>query len=122
MLFFQVCRAIIFLGYRLYSEAGMKKNLSVLLKCVVGVLFVGLLIGGFIAYFMTSYDQPNDVYRDGFGRAKSETPGLVRFIFGQESTWTGWFWFIGDMVIFWGGLYLCLFLVNYAKKLAGEEY
>jgi hypothetical protein len=41
---------------------------------------------------------------DGFGRPLAESPFLMRFFLGQDRLWAGWFWFVVDMVAFWGSI------------------
>ena len=67
-------------------------------------IIVAVFIGGFLAYFLTSFDPRTRVMSDGFGRPLSESPLLMRLAFGQERLWAGWFWFLADMAIFWGGI------------------
>ena len=43
---------------------------------------------------------------DGYGRPLPESPFVMRLFFGQERLWAGWFWFAGDMAIFWSSLVL----------------
>ncbi len=70
-------------------------------------LFVGILGAGFMAYFVTG-PGPSD----GLGRPLTESPLLVRFLFGQDRLWPGYLWFIVDLVVFWGGLGLSFWLVS----------
>jgi len=69
----------------------------------VAIIF-GVFIAGFIAYFVYNTDPQTNVMYDGFGRPLSECPFLIRFLFGADRLWAGWLWFIGDMVLFWGGI------------------
>ena len=79
----------------------------------LGIGIIGiLLVCGFIAYFITKIDIHTREIYDGFGRILTESPVLIRFIFGQDRLWPGWGWFIGDMVIFWGGIGIAMMLIN----------
>jgi len=80
---------------------------------VFGVL-VGLaaFVAAFIAYFITSIGPAGESL-DGFRRPLSESPLLMRLIFGQERLWAGWFWFGIDMIVFWGSLVTAAVLVNF---------
>ena len=49
---------------------------------------------------------------DGYGRPLPESPFVMRLFFGQERLWAGWFWFAGDMAIFWSSLVLAYHLLK----------
>lgn len=86
---------------------------KILKKACIGlglILIISSFIGGFIAYFVSSYNPSTGVFYDGFGRVQYSTPWFVRFIFGQERMWAGWLWFFGDMVIFLGSYWNRLFV------------
>lgn len=80
----------------------MKATLRKVLAPIAVMWFVALLIAGFLAYFVTS-PGPHGLV-DGLGRPLMEAPFLMRFLFGQERLWTGFGWFFGDMLIFWGSI------------------
>jgi hypothetical protein len=40
----------------------------------------------------------------------------MRLFFGQERAWAGWFWFVADIVWFWGGLGLGFVLLSSKPK------
>lgn len=75
-------------------------------------LVVVIFIAGFIAYFVRGVST-GGVELDGFGRELVKSPWFMRLIFGQEKLWAGWFWWIGDMVIFFGGIALGASLANF---------
>jgi len=77
-----------------------------------GTILAGILVCGFIAYFMVSIDPSTHQQFDGFGRPLSESPWFMRMIFGEERLWVGWFWFIGDMIFFWGGIAVAFAFIN----------
>lgn len=77
----------------------MRAILKKILAAVGIIWFVGLLVLGFLAYFVTSAGP-----RDGLGRPLTEAPTFMRIFFGQESMWAGWGWFAVDMAIFWGSI------------------
>ena len=77
------------------------------------IIITIILIAGFIAYFIFSFDPQTQITCDGFGRQLYDSPFFMRLIFGQERLWTGWVWFIGDMLIFWGGLGLGINLIKW---------
>jgi hypothetical protein len=62
------------------------------------------IIAAVIAYFVVSVDPHTGMTFDGFGRQLSESPILMRLIFGQDRLWPGWKWFVLDLIIFWGGI------------------
>jgi len=83
-------------------------------KTVISFLAVwalAVLICGFLAYFVTSHND--DGMCDGLGRSLYEAPIIARIFLGQERMWTGWSWFIGDMVIFWGSAAAIIGIYNY---------
>ena len=58
---------------------------------------------------------------DGLGRPLSESPLLLRMIFGQDRLWPWLGWFIADMIIFWGGVGLIYLLFTKGAKLSGNN-
>jgi len=80
----------------------MKKLLRKVLVPVGVIWFIALFVAGFEAYF-TSSSGPSGPC-DGLGRTLTQAPMLMRIFFGHERMWAGWFWFLGDMVIFWGSI------------------
>jgi len=97
------------------------------LSVIIGVvLFITLFILGFLAYFVSSTDGITSY--DGIGRKLTNSPWLVRLIFGEEKQWVGWKWFVIDMVIFWSGVVIGFNLISFgikeqkAKKNKGEYY
>jgi hypothetical protein len=80
------------------------------------VIIVCILIAGFIAYFVFSFDPRTKITHDGLGRQLYESPWFMRLILGQDRLWAGWLWFIGDMVIFWGGIGLGISLAGWGFK------
>lgn len=77
----------------------MRAALKRILTAVAVLWFIGLLVLGFLAYFVTSVGPS-----DGLGRHLSEAPMLMRILFGQERMWAGWAWFAADMAVFWGSI------------------
>ena len=85
-------------------------------KIVGGIgagIMVAVSIAAFMAYFVYDMNPTNNVIHDGFGRPLSECPFLIRLIFEEDRLWAGWLWFVGDMVIFWGGLLIGFTLANW---------
>ena len=77
---------------------------AIFTKLVYGLLAAGVLIGvviGFLAYYIRSFDRGVGAYFDGLGRQLEPTPFIVRIIFGADSLWAGWGYFLLDFVIFW---------------------
>jgi len=91
----------------------MKKLLRKILMPVGVVWFIGLFIVGFLAYFCVS-SGPNGPC-DGLGRPLADAPMLMRIFLGQEIMWAGWFWFAGDMVIFWGSIAIAISLAKWLE-------
>ncbi len=80
------------------------------------VIIVCILVAGFVAYFVTSLDPRTKIAYDGFGRPLCESPWFMHLIFGQDRLWAGWLWFLGDIVIFWGGAGLGINLAGWGFK------
>lgn len=81
----------------------------------------GLAYGG-AAYLARSGDPEMGPAFDGLGRQLHETPRLVRWIFGQESTWPGPIWFVADIVIFWTLVFGVFFLKEKAESIRGSSF
>ena len=78
-----------------------------------GVSVIVAIIGAaFMAYFIFSFDPLTKTTYDGLGRQLYESPWFMRFFFGQDRQWAGWLWFVGDLIIFLGGM---AFGINLAK-------
>ena len=89
-------------------------------KAIYGLVIVGgitLLVVGFIAYFVRSIDIQNGIIYDGLGRQLTEAPTIARLFLTDEAAWPGWGWFFGDMVIFWGSIWVGSLLLGFAEKL-----
>ena len=80
----------------------MKSIFGKALITIAVVLAIGILLCGVLAYFVTNAE--NGIIIDGLGRKLSLSPFFVRFFLGQERLWAGWFWFIADIIWFFGGL------------------
>lgn len=78
----------------------MRKAIGWLEIAIIACVF----ITGFIAYFVFSFDPRTKITFDGFGCQLYESLWFMRLIFGQNRLRAGWVWFIGDIIIFWGGI------------------
>ncbi len=85
-------------------------------SAIGGLILAAVLIGGFLAYMVSSFDSGSGQWSDGLGRPLSESPIFMRVIFGESQMWAGWSWFIGDMVIFWGGVGAAIGLFHLGDK------
>lgn len=92
----------------------MKATLRKILAPIGVVWFIGLLIAGFLGYFVTT-SGPEGM-TDGLGRQLSEAPFLMRMIFGQERLWAGFGWFVAEMVIFWGSIGAAMGIANWLDE------
>lgn len=79
-------------------------------------IMTGTMIAAFVAYFVVSLDPSTKTMFDGFGRPLSASPVLMRLVFGQERLWAGAFWFLADMVLFWGGLWVGFSVAGWGLK------
>ena len=83
---------------------------------------LGFLIGASVflgtcnAYFVTKFNPANKAFYDGFGRPLTTSPFFMRIVFGQERLWAGWSWFLMDLIIFWGGIAIAWYLVDFGFK------
>jgi hypothetical protein len=84
--------------------------------CIGGIIIVAVFISGFAAYFITYQAPGTRQWLDGWGRPLSESPLVMRLLFGQDRLWAGWFWFFVDSLIFFGGLILGWSLVSFGLK------
>ena len=85
------------------------------IACVLGVgIIIADLVLAFLAYFVLQSGELG-VF-DGLGRELTESPWLVRFVFGTDRMWAGWLWFLADMVIFFGGGGVGILLVLWGSK------
>lgn len=83
-------------------------------QVVGGALILTALVLAFIAYFVSSVDPVSHQWFDGLGRPLSGSPWFMRFVFGQDRQWAGWFWFLADQVMFWGGIAIGVALLGYS--------
>ena len=77
-------------------------------KKITIAYFAILLVGGVLAYFVTSFKD--NVLRDGLGRQLYEAPAILKFLW-IESHWPGFNWWLFDMVYFWGGISFIAFVL-----------
>ncbi len=99
----------------------MAKFLKTVLILFAALIGVGVFVAGFIAYFVTTMDRTTGQIVDGFGRPLNPTPGVLRLAFGLERMWTGFFWWLADLLWFFGGLYLAFTLFSTAQRLDKNE-
>jgi hypothetical protein len=85
-----------------------------LIPIAVGI-GLGVFVAGFLAYFTVS--KESTYWVDGLGRPLDTAPWLARFVFGADKEWAGWAWLFIDLLWFWGGIGLAVFL----GSLAGER-
>jgi TM2 domain-containing membrane protein YozV len=97
----------------------MKKAIGKIMYGLGFLIGVALFIIGFLAYFITS--SRNGVIIDGLGRPLSESPLLIRIIFGQDRLWAGFGWFILELLIFWCGVGLIYLFISNGFKLLEEK-
>jgi len=66
---------------------------------------LSIFVGVFLGYFVRSSDGT-----DGLGRQLYDSPGLMKFFWGEED-WAGFGWFAFDMIYFWGGILFFVYVV-----------
>ena len=82
-----------------------------LIPLAVGI-GIGVFVAGFLAYF--TFTKGPVYWVDGLNRPLDTAPWLARLVFGAEKEWAGWSWFFLDMLWFWGGMGLAVFLGSLA--------
>jgi len=81
------------------------------------LIILSVLAATCFAYFIVVVNPVTKEIYDGFGRPLSEPPWLLRVtVFLPNRFWTGWGWFIGDLIIFWSGMITGLELVRYGSE------
>jgi hypothetical protein len=73
-----------------------------ILTAITAVWAIALFVWGFLAYIVVSMGPSGPV--DGLGRSLVKAPMLMRIFAGQDRLWPGWFWFVSDLVVFWGSV------------------
>lgn len=86
-----------------------------------GVIIATVFVASFVAYFVYNTDPNTKIMHDGFGRQLTQSPWLMRAVFGQERLWAGWKWFALDMTIFWGGIAIGMGLVGWGMTEAPRQ-
>ena len=77
----------------------------------VAILIFVFVIGA-AAYMVTSFNVDTQQWWDGLGRPLTESPWLMQVLLGEERLWAGWFWFIVDMIIFWGSIGVAIVFIK----------
>jgi hypothetical protein len=99
------------------TNGKMKKTIQILIIIILVGGWIFIIISGFLAYFVSSYDAVNKVPVDGLGREIMKAPFLAKFLLIGNSTWAGLKWMIVDYIVFWGFVALTGFLLNQKIKL-----
>ena len=92
----------------------MLKKLSIVLGALVAL---GVLVVGFMAYFMRKADIQNHVLYDGLGRTLSEPPVWAQLFITSEHSWAGFGWHLIDACWFFGGLFIAYKLYEWGSDL-----
>ena len=97
---------------------------GVLAKLLYGLVFCEALAGlalGLLAYSVRSFDKDTGTWSDGLGRKLETAPLVARFIFGTDSLWAGWGYFVAEYVALWGGIGVAITLLHVAAKLKQRD-
>jgi hypothetical protein len=94
----------------------MKRVLEKVCYAAAGLVGIGILVTGFLAYFVISFDPATRHHFDGLGRELEPSPWFIRWIFGQDRDWPGWGWWLFDFVWFWGGIAIAYGLVKLGER------
>jgi hypothetical protein len=88
---------------------------------VVGLLLIAaILVAGFLAYFVVSFDQTSRTWFDGLGRPLSKAPILVSWLHDQRE-WPGLAWFLTDLIVFWGGGAVAVTMLRWGFRLVRPD-
>jgi hypothetical protein len=79
------------------------------LGSVAGIL---VLVASILAYYVKSIDTELGVVYDGLGRVLYEPPWWVRLFITEEPVWAGVGWHLFDIVWFFGGIAIAIWLFN----------
>ena len=101
--------------------SAMKKIIQKIIYVFIGAAVICFFVLGFMAYFVSSFDISKGIMYDGLGRQLTESPFIVRFVFGEEILWAGWGWFAVDLIVFWGGVAICYGLAQWASGLQDKN-
>lgn len=82
-------------------------------KFFAGILAISVVITAFKAYLLRSIDIKNQITYDGLGRVLSEPPWWAPT---TEKVWAGIGWHLFDIVWFFGGLALALWLYSLSER------
>ena len=99
----------------------VNKLIAKALYGVVVIEAIAVLIAGFLAYFVQSYQSWDNTVYDGLGRLLKPAPFIARFVFGTDEMWPGWTWFLVDFVMFWGAVAIGYGLISLASKLDEQQ-
>tara|TARA_X000000368_G_scaffold409883_1_gene392538 strand:+ start:1143 stop:1412 length:270 start_codon:yes stop_codon:yes gene_type:complete len=80
-----------------------------IIKLFSGLIFVSVFVLGFYAYFIRSTD--GGIIYDGLGRQLHIVPLFAR-LFVPDSLWAGFYWYVIDFVVFFGGIAFAAFLMH----------
>ena len=97
----------------------MKRLVSWCLSGLAVIAGISVLLTGFLAYFVRTFNEVTRQFFDGLGRSLEPAPFIYRFLIGTDSLWAGWLWFALDFVWFWAGLALAYGLFRLGAHLRG---
>jgi len=87
-----------------------------------GAIIIGIVVlSTIVAYDVRTGDSGSGIRYDGFGRALTDTPLIVRVLVGWNSLWAGWLWFAADFALFWGLLVSAFGLLSAGASFAGDD-
>jgi hypothetical protein len=89
---------------RVTERGGKGENMKKIITIFgIGIIVI-VFIYAFLLYFVT-YTKNGEIY-DGVGRLLTESPLIIRVIFGHDRLWAGLLWFISDWIVIFGGIAL----------------
>lgn len=81
-------------------------------KFLAGGIGIGVLVASFLMVFFRTFDPQTRVVYDGLGRVLTEPPLWAKVFLTEEAAWAGLGWHLLDIVWFFGGIGLAIFLFN----------
>lgn len=83
--------------------------MKVIYKILAACIALSVFSAGVLAYFIRTVDVDRQIVYDGLGRALSEPPRWAQ-IFIDQPAWAGAGWHLFDIIVFFGGLFIALWL------------
>lgn len=94
----------------------MNKTKSALINIILTTGWIFIIISGFLAYYVSSFDEIRNVPVDGLGRELFKAPFLANILLLRSDSWTGLNWMIIEYIVLWGFVALTVILLKQKEK------